>query len=101
MAKNELTADVALIRIAYTLLDPFPELELSESVAETIRLAAFGFTNDEIAEKTNVSTSTVGTRLWRVKARFGKSKRELTNDLIDQIQRTVDLVDPLAIMPAK
>lgn len=62
--------------------EPFANqgLLFNESYLETFRLAAFGFTNKEIAEQQDISASNVGTRLWTLKKNGGLNKSDLTKE---------------------
>lgn len=65
---------------------PFAGRGLSERQAEVARLAAFGYTTDEIAEVIERNRNTAGAHLMKIKKKLGLGKFDLTRDLIKQIE---------------
>lgn len=78
---------------------PFADMvfEFNKSYIETFRLAAFGFTNREIADKQNITPSNVGTRLYILKKTHEMSKSDLTKqwfeDYFDIMERMAALLN--------
>ncbi len=64
---------------------PFAGRGLSERQAEVARLAAFGYTTDEIAAELKIGRSSAGTHMMKTKKKIGLGKFGLTRDLIKQI----------------
>lgn len=61
-------------------------LNLTRRQAEVARLAAFGYTTDEIAAELGITRAGAGSHMANIKRRTGLGKFGLTRDLVKQIQ---------------
>lgn len=71
------------------LVDPFRDSNLTAKEREAARLAAFGYTSSEIAEKLGLKTGAVQNRIYFARLKLKVSKAGLTRLLMDQIERIV------------
>ncbi len=59
---------------------------LTERQAAVARLAAFGYTTDEIAAELGITRAGAGSHMANIKRKIGLGKFGLTRDLVKQIQ---------------
>lgn len=68
---------------------PFEGRGLTEHQAPIARLAAFGYTTEEIAEELGLKKNSVGSHLRNVKVKTGLGTKQLMRDLVRQIQEVL------------
>jgi DNA-binding NarL/FixJ family response regulator len=82
-----MTNDRRIDDLRKLMKDPFLRGRgLTMRQAEVARLAAFGYTTDEIADELEISRAGAGSHMANVKKRTGLGKFGLTRDLVKQIQ---------------
>jgi len=70
-----------------TLLEyPFAGRGLTERQQELARLAAFGFTIEEIAAEIEITSGGAGSHMRDIKKKIGLGKSGLTRDLVERIE---------------
>jgi len=69
---------------------PFAGHGLTERQQEVARLAAFGYTTDEIAAELDIASSSAGSHMREIKQRTGLGKFGLTRELIKQIENMLE-----------
>lgn len=88
--KDSLKARDQVMRIRAILLNPFSSYPgITERERSILTLASKGKTSREIAEEMNLSEKAVGTILYRLKPRIRKTKAEMVQHLISQIEKVV------------
>lgn len=81
------SAEVRLAQIRAILLNPFATYPgLSDRERSVLALAAKGKTSRQIADELSLSEKAVGTILYRLKPRIKKTKPEIVQYLIEQIE---------------
>ena len=68
---------------------PFAGRGLTERQQELARLAAFGFTIEEIAAKIEITSGGAGSHMRDIKKKIGLGKSGLTRNLIERIKEVL------------
>ncbi len=84
-----MTNDRRIDDIRHLIEDPFGDRGLTPRQAAVARLAAFGYTTDEIAAELGIRRAGAGSHMANIKRRIGLGKFGLTRDLVKQIQEVL------------
>lgn len=80
-----------IARIRIILSNPFAEYPgLTDREQEILTLAAKGKTSTDIAEAMSMSEKAITSTLYRLKPRIGKTKPELVQHLIEQLEGVLE-----------